>query len=278
MLPHHSEIDLPRRYWKNDQWVKKPKVAQLPTKVTAHDNKGNAVEQKLSLKSLPYRDNILLRPQKALYRQGEPVSLTVVATESTGTVYLRISKDCYQAFTGRVELQQGRAQIEIKLPDHLSGTLRCCAYLPTKYGATMRDMRWIYVCPPQLQIAIHCPRNRYRPGEKAVIDFHCSDRLGNPVRAALGVTIVDQAVYALAADTTIDPQLYFSLDDTHQNRKNAWSKLLADPQFSDNAQHTAAALFARIPRGLPARAGIKILTTYINKSWPNSSRSFFPQS
>ena len=57
----------------------------------------------------------------------------------------------------------------------------------------------VYVDPADdLRIAVSTANVSYKPGEDARIDFRATDAAGRPVSAALGVEIVDEAVFALS--------------------------------------------------------------------------------
>src|SRR4029077_20080018 len=57
----------------------------------------------------------------------------------------------------------------------------------------------IYVDPADdLKVEVSAARETYTPGEEARIDFRVTDAAGRPVTAALGVEVVDEAVFALS--------------------------------------------------------------------------------
>lgn len=55
-----------------------------------------------------------------------------------------------------------------------------------------------------LAVTINADATRYRPGEPATLTLQVQDATGNPVRARVGVALVDEAIYALQADLSAD--------------------------------------------------------------------------
>lgn len=56
-----------------------------------------------------------------------------------------------------------------------------------------------------LQVSITPERDTYAPREEAVIALQVTDAAGNPVRAELSLAVVDEAIFALSQDLSLDP-------------------------------------------------------------------------
>src|SRR5204863_6783590 len=96
------------------------------------------------------------------------------------------------------EVKDGQAQVSIDMPPTVFGSLEVHAYQMLTNGEIIRDSRVVYVQPKtDLKIDVKNVKTEFAPGEEARLRFVVTDSAGNPTQAALGVIIVDEAVYAL---------------------------------------------------------------------------------
>jgi uncharacterized protein YfaS (alpha-2-macroglobulin family) len=64
----------------------------------------------------------------------------------------------------------------------------------------------------QLQVAITSDKQSYEPGDQATYKIHTTDRNGKPVQTEIALAVVDEAIFALSADSTDDLyRLYWGL-------------------------------------------------------------------
>ena len=81
-------------------------------------------------------------------------------------------------------------------------------------GEIIRDSRVVYVNPAsELKIKVKADKDVYLPGEEGKITFEVTDAQGKPTPAALGVLIVDEAVYALQEMQPGLEKVYFTLQE-----------------------------------------------------------------
>src|SRR5213079_2569892 len=64
-----------------------------------------------------------------------------------------------------------------------------------------------------LKIDVKAEKDEYLPGENGRIRFQVTDQQGKPAAAALGVIIVDEAVYALQEMQPGLEKVYFTLQE-----------------------------------------------------------------
>jgi hypothetical protein len=84
------------------------------------------------------------------------------------------------------------------------GMIEVRAYQITPDADPISDRRLLYVDPADdLKVEASVEHECYAPGEDASINFRVTDKLGRPVSAALGIEIVDEAVFALS-DSILD--------------------------------------------------------------------------
>lgn len=182
-------------------------------KVSARDKQGQSAEAEVALETGGIEDALLLRTEKALYRVGDTLRAEAFTTKSAGAVYFDLVRAGQTVMTRAADLNDGRATLEMDLDAGLSGSVAISAYTLTPSGDTMRDARKIYVNPANaLTVSVELEKDTYRPGEQASLEFRVSGEGDKPVPAALGITIVDESVYALQEIHPGLEKVYFTLE------------------------------------------------------------------
>lgn len=158
-------------------------------------------------------DSLILRADKAIAKAGDRVTLTIISTLGRGSAYVDLIAAGQTALTKTVNLRNGQGQLAVTIPPDLMGTVEIHAYLIARSGDTIRDTRMIYVEPPDdLSIKISADADQYRPGGPAKIRFNVTNREGRGVAAALGISVVDEAVFALQDMQPGLEKVYFLLE------------------------------------------------------------------
>ncbi len=141
---------------------------------------------------------LLLRADRPICRVGETLALEAMAPDSTGRVYVDLVQDGRTLLARSVELEGGRARLDVDLPPGAAGLIVAHAYRFMPSGELVGDARLVQVeRPDSLSVEARFDRDQYRPGEKAVVRFLVRRADGTPAPAALGVSGVDEAVFAL---------------------------------------------------------------------------------
>jgi hypothetical protein len=181
--------------------------------VEASDREGNRTAAAVPLESKFGEDQVLLRADRAVYRVGERIALTVFSTRQRGTVYLDAVKDRQTVLTRDVDLVNGRAELTLTATSELAGTLDLNAYLFGQNARPVADHRLIFVQPAdELKIEAAAEAPVYKPGEEARIRFRVTNSRGEGVQAALGLQVVDEAVFALAEKQPGFAKVFFYLE------------------------------------------------------------------
>lgn len=184
---------------------------QLILNVTAKDRAGNSASRQFTFDPDTQADAILLRTDKALYKLGDTITARVFSTKATGTVYLDLIKDGQTFLTKAVDLQGGQAQVDLDAA--ASGSLQLHAYRILNTSDIIRDTKLLFVeAADELKIDVTASKPTYLPGEEAQLDFHVSNKAGHAVLAALGVSIVDESVFALQEMQPGLEKIYFMLE------------------------------------------------------------------
>ena len=157
---------------------------------------------------------VLLRPEKATYRVGETMNLDVLTTESSGAIYLDVSREGQTLSTRSLEIRDGKAFAAVDLTADLYGTLALHAYKVLASGDIVRDTRLVVVdAPTDLTLDVRLDKETYVPGEKALLQIGVSDQQGTGIQSALGLAIVDESVFALQEQNPGFAKLYFLLEE-----------------------------------------------------------------
>jgi uncharacterized protein YfaS (alpha-2-macroglobulin family) len=181
--------------------------------VTANDKQGNTATLTRNFTYNIDAPHLLLRLDKAIYKVGSVMNVTVFSNKRSGTIYLDMIKDGQTMLTKSMVLKSGKAEAAVSLVQDLSGTVKVHAYIVGMTSDVARDTRTIYVNPANdLLIEITPDRPTYRPGDDGTIQFTVTDRTGTPVVSAIGASIVDEAVFALTEMQPGMEKVYFTLE------------------------------------------------------------------
>lgn len=173
--------------------------AKYRCKVSAVDDRGNKAERTFDLSVAPEEDGILIHPDKSIYKVGETMDLSILSTRPDAFVYIDIVKNSQTVLTQSCELQGAMGTFSVDLSPDLFGLLEIHVYQMRKSLNIVRDAKRVFVNrADDLSIEITLDKKQYLPAEKAVLDVRVKDAAGHPVLAALGLYIVDEAVFALS--------------------------------------------------------------------------------
>ncbi len=191
------------------------KNATITMSLTAKDAQGHTGKADVELKPKERRDDdsILLRTDKSLYRTGEPLRLSVFSTRTAGNVYIDLIKDRQTYLTRTLELKNGTTSDKVTLDVTLAGTVQVNAYIIGKNGVIVRDRRLVLVDPADdLTIEVTGDSETYLPASEATLKFKVTNKSGRGVASALGVMVVDEAVFALQEMQPGLEKVYFYLE------------------------------------------------------------------
>lgn len=180
----------------------------------ARDKQGQGAELQAVVNCEPLGENVLLRLDKAVYRAGDTMLLDIRSSAGLPTVYLDIVKSGQVLLSQWLDVKDGKATHKMDIPPTLFGSLEVHAYQMLADGQIIRDSRVVYIQPrEELKIHVHKEKDVFRPGEVTSIRFQVTDAKGKPVPSALGIIIVDEAVYALQEMQPGLEKVYFTLQE-----------------------------------------------------------------
>jgi hypothetical protein len=190
-----------------------PHKGALSVEVAAVTAEGDSAARKFDYDTGTAEAHILLRTDKAIYKVGGTMQIDAWVTGGYDHIFLDVVRKNQTVLTKTLEVKDGKAQLLVDVDSELSEDLVVDAYMLADNGQFIRDTRVVFVQPADdLAVAVTTDKEEYLPGEQAKIAFEVKDAEGNPAPSALGIQVVDEAVFALAESNPGLMKLYFMLE------------------------------------------------------------------
>ncbi len=192
-----------------------PATEKVNLKIEGKDEKGNRFSQSIELQPKPQgTESVLVRTDRALYKVGDSLEVKIVTTKKRGSAYIDVIRDNQTILTKTLTLSEGSAETRVDLNENLVGAVGLSAYIISKDGNIVRDRKLFFVDPANdLNLGISSDKETYLPAEYAKVNFKVTDKGGHPVLAALGIMVVDEAVFALQEMQPGMEKVYFYLEE-----------------------------------------------------------------
>ncbi|MBS2026748.1 MAG: hypothetical protein JST54_02490 [Deltaproteobacteria bacterium] len=217
-----------------------PRPGRRDVSVTAVAPDGSRVSRTLELADRP--SFALLHTEKSLYTAGETVKGSALGTSALRVAYLDVIVEGRTVLTQTVDLRTGKGDFAFDLPAEISGAVSLELY-ERDQGELLRTRRIVYVSNPRgLKVDVAVERASYKPGETAKLRFHVADEKGNPQAAGLGLSVVDESVFALASKDPAMLRAFLTLSE--ELRKPRFNLDPASVFTSMNQQQAANLLFS----------------------------------
>lgn len=233
-------------------------------KVDAVDGKGNRTTSTVQLAMRGGTVQILLRTEKAVFKAGDRIALKVMSTRARGTAYVDVVKNGQTVLTRDVELENGRAELSMTATPEMAGTLDVDAYIFGRDAEPVADHRLVFVEPAdELKIEATSDRAEYRPGGEARVRFHVTNAKGEGVQAAVGLQVVDEAVFALAEKQPGFAKVFFYLEQELMKPRYEIHSLSMESAVEEGpgrivpVNEAARALFAATELAMPAKLDVE---------------------
>jgi uncharacterized protein YfaS (alpha-2-macroglobulin family) len=221
-------------------------------RIDADDHKGNRASDNVTLETRAGEDQVLVRTSHAVARPGDRMEIAVLSTQQRGAAYIDLVRDGQTILTRDVDLENGRAEMSVVVSPEMSGTLTINAYVIGRSGREVEDQRLVFVQPAEeLHIETVADARSYLPGGEAKVHFHVTNQKGEGVSAALGLEVVDQAVFSLAEKQPGFAKVFFYLEQElmkpHYEIHSLSSTQVIEPaedESDESHDRAARALFA----------------------------------
>ena len=194
---------------------------------------------------------ISLRTDQARYSAGETAGIEIEAPAALGEVQIDVLRRGDVIHSSVATLEDGAAIEPLSISPDMDGVLMVEAFGVDEDGAMLRGRTAMYVFSTQkLTIDAVMDKDVYRPGETAKLDLAVKDRSGSGVPSALGIVIVDEAVYALQSFTPTTYNRFFADQtvsgniDNIMDREQAEMLLETDGALDDGRERASRALLA----------------------------------
>ncbi len=189
-----------------------PSRDNMALTVRAVDDAGLVAQRTFQLDSQSTGDDYILRTDKAVYRGGETMIIEVLGRGSA-PIFLDVLKDGQTMLAVSVPMKNGRGRYELDMPAELSGTLRVVTYRFGSAGLPVRKSRTVYIKQARsIDVVADVDQQSYRPGTTANLRLRLRQSDGQPVRGAISLAAVDEAVFAVLPGRPGTEQAFFTLE------------------------------------------------------------------
>ncbi|MBT9560609.1 MAG: hypothetical protein IV100_31585 [Myxococcales bacterium] len=143
-------------------------------------------------------ETVLLRTDKAVYAVGDTLSVEARVGEARERVWLDLVSDGRTVQQVALDVVDGVATHAVDIDGALEGELRLSVFYVGEKGTLVRDTQVVFVeSASELTVAMTPEKESYLPGDTAKVDVVVKNGDGQGVVAAVGLQIVDEAVFAL---------------------------------------------------------------------------------
>ncbi len=259
-----------------------PPPGRLTFGAKAEDVQGRRASRELELPLHPATARVT--PEKVFYRPGEAVNVTVRAPEASGRYRVEARAEGRLVQRTTVQLTQGVGEGSLTLPADVVGTLalscrpelvglarllqdgppretarRVAMEQPRPRGGDApgpsSERRIVVAEPSGLKVKLTGDKPAWRPGEEAKLRFEVSGPDGKPTAAALGISVVDESLFALSSGKPALVRAYFVVEQALLGAHYGTSagELVGGGAWSDEVQ-TAGRLLLSLdaPTAAPA--------------------------
>jgi uncharacterized protein YfaS (alpha-2-macroglobulin family) len=248
--------------------------------VEADDHHGNRTSNDVLLQTRTGADQVLLRADRAIFKAGDRIQLKLFSTRARGSAYVDIVRNGQTILTRDLDLENGQAGLSLPVTPEMAGTLDIDAYVLGRDAQPVVDHRLVFVQPAdELKIEATANSAVYKPGSDARIHFHVTNSRGEGVCAALGLQVVDEAVFALAEKQPGFAKVFFYLEQEvmkprYEIHSLSMANVIEPVESSDNGRQdrAARALFSATEMANPAK-----LDTEFGRSLPQEKYAEYDQ-
>ncbi|HZD78227.1 MAG TPA: MG2 domain-containing protein [Acidobacteriaceae bacterium] len=242
-------------------------------RVEADDHRGSRATANIPLATREGIDQVLLRTNRAIVKAGDRIQLKVLSTRARSSAYVDIVRNGQTIVTRDLDLENGQADLTLTATPDMAGTVDINAYLFGHDAQPIADHRLIFVQPAdELKIETTTDAAIYKPGADARIRFRVTNQRGIGVSAAIGLQVVDEAVFALAEKQPGFAKTFFYLEQEVMKPRYEIHSLSipsviepVDAPHDDQRDIDARALFSATEMVIPAR-----LDTEFGRSLPQN--------
>ncbi len=189
-----------------------PARAAVSLVVTAVDGAGRLGRRTFSLDDQG-SDVMLVRTDKAVYQVGETATVRVITAPRDARVYLDLYRGAQSLDARALSLTQGVAETTIAITEAMRGLVAVDALVLAEAGEVLRGTQRLLVDPDdRLQVLVEPLAAEYLPGAEAALRVRVRDAAGQPAVASVGLSVVNEASFALGGEPVGDVRTFVHLD------------------------------------------------------------------
>lgn len=189
-------------------------------------------------------EHLVVRTDRAVYATGDAVKVDVATSKDVSRVYVDWSCEGQTVDMRTLDVVDGKASFTANVDPTTLGSNRVDAYVVDDVGNLVRTGRSFVVRKSgALRVDVTADKPLYAPGQSAKLKLSVKDETGAPTVAALGVQIVDEAVFGLVDAQPGLLRTYFELEDAFSKPQYEIEGPIADLPtllFDDTASSDAA--------------------------------------
>ncbi len=142
---------------------------------------------------------IRVETNKALYREGEPINVSISASQPEMNLIVNVAREGNLIESRSLMLHDGAAKFSLPYRPAFQDEISVSAYARpvdsnSYYEYPFGSRTVLFPRDRDLKLDVRLDRAEYRPGADATVDFRVSSPTGGPANSALGVVIFDRAV------------------------------------------------------------------------------------
>ncbi len=185
--------------------------ASLDIDLTATDGAARSVRRRLSLTAAP--DRLVVRSDRALYRAGETAELELLAPAGVSRAFVDVYRGAEGVASLELALVDGVGRVSLPITPAMRGALLVDAFALGEAGEVLRGARRALVDPEdRLDLVVSPGRAQVSPGDETELTVTARGPDGRPAVAAIGLTVVDEAAFALGGEPDDDVRAFFDVD------------------------------------------------------------------
>jgi uncharacterized protein YfaS (alpha-2-macroglobulin family) len=227
--------------------------------------------QEFTFQTQSGKQHLVVRTDKALYQLGDTVQVDLQTTDDERSIYVDWLNGGQTVDMRTLQPEHGVAHFSMNVDNTLKGSNQIEAYVVDDDGNVVRAGRTIFARGDgSLVVSMSTDQPTYAPGQPAKLTFSVEDETGRPAVAALGVQIVDQAVFSLIDARPGLLKSFFELEDTYakpQYEIAGPSVDLGQLLFQNPADPNAAQAGQQLSRATFAALGNRSVTGIEHSSW-----------
>jgi hypothetical protein len=142
---------------------------------------------------------IRVETDKALYRPGEMIKVSITASEPEMNMIVDVSGESDLITSRYVAIHNGATTFTLPYQPGFHDQITISAYsgpheYSSRYNFPFGSRTVMFPRDRELKLNFHLDHADYKPGQDAIVDFHVSTPDGRPANSALGIVIFDRAV------------------------------------------------------------------------------------